>query len=151
MTVFDRLEAQLIQARRQGQTPTVEILKLVKSDILLASKDQPGSEVSDRLCYQLIYRHRQHCQQARAIYERSGLATAVSQQTAEIAVLNRLLPVQLTDDQLDQRLTDGLAQSRLPPVPASLEALFELIYNHNPGLVSPGRLRRHLIGRLKAK
>ena len=126
MSLFDELEANLKKALLSRDLLTVEVLKLLKSEILLQAKAQQ-TEISDELCRRSLDKKIKNYREAAQLYERENQSDRAKQKEDEIAVLQRLLPPQLEPAALKEAINQILGRTDLALERSNFKALLELI------------------------
>lgn len=126
MSLFDELEANLKKALLSRDLLTVEVLKLLKSEILLQAKAQQ-TEISDELCRRCLDKKIKSYEEAAQLYRRENQAGRAQQKEDEIEVLKRLLPPQLEPAALKEAIDQILSRTDLALERSNFKALLELI------------------------
>ena len=98
--MFTAIQTQFKQALLTGDQVEVEVLRLLRSDILASTKDRGFDQPTDQICYDIIRRMIKQFQQAASFYQQANDQPGLKLKQAEVKILQNLLPEQLTDDQL---------------------------------------------------
>lgn len=97
----DQIQADLQTAMKARDKQTVAALRMVLARIKEARTSVGhGAEVSDTEVQELIGREAKKREEAAATFKDHGRPELAEKETAELAVLRRYLPAQLTDDDL---------------------------------------------------
>ena len=105
MTLFERLEADLAEARRRSDERALAALGLLKSEIVNASKEAgfKGS-IDDALVIGAARREIKRREESAEAFTAAGRTGAADRERAAAHVLESYLPQQLTDEQLEAEL-----------------------------------------------
>jgi len=120
MTVLNRIEGDITEARKARDSRRLTVLTLLMSKIQRLAKDDGNREVredgadsplpeKDRRndVVQGVSRYRKEVDEMRLALEKAGRPT--DEQDYELSVVNAYLPQQLTDEQLDAEIETALA------------------------------------------
>jgi len=99
--LWTRLDADLKQAMRDQDTITKLTLRAVKTALTEASKAGADHLLSDEQVMAVVQREAKRLREAAAEYERLGAGHLATQELAELAVLERYLPRQLTEAEVE--------------------------------------------------
>ena len=149
MSIFQAIETKIKQALLKRDVDQVAILKLLKSSVLLDSKQQNLDLPTDDICLQNIHYQIKKYQQALVIYTKEKQADQIAIKQAEIELLQSLLPPQLDDQQLEKFLDEFLASSSLAPNKANFKQLLEAASTSLSQQVTKGRIAVSLQRRLQ--
>lgn len=126
MSLFAELEAVLKKALLNRDLPTVEVLKLLKSEILLQAKAQQ-TEVSDEISRRCLDKKIKNYQEAAQLYKEQNQIDRARQKEDEIGILKQLLPPQLEPAALEEAIDRILGQTELVLERSNFKSLLELI------------------------
>ena len=103
--LFDRIESELVEARKRRDEVTLSTLSLLKSEVVRASKepDAPGAG-DDELVVRIVRREVKRRQDAIDAYRKAGREESARREEAEMAILRRYLPAGLSDAQLEAEI-----------------------------------------------
>ena len=96
--LFDRIESELVEARKRRDEATLSTLSLLKSEVVRASKE-PGapSATDDEMVVRVARREVKRRQEAIDVYRKAGREESASREEAEMAILRRYIPAGLSD------------------------------------------------------
>lgn len=100
--LFERVEAELVAARRRRDEAALGTLSLLKSEIVRASKE-PGASASidDDLVLRLVRREVKRRQEAIDVYQKAGRAESAAREQTEMQILRAYLPAGMTDAEVE--------------------------------------------------
>ena len=150
MSLFQQLESKLKQALLGHDFVAIDILKLVKSVILLQAKEMNAETPPDQVCQAVIYKQIKAYEDVIALYEGQGRLKAVAQKRQEIEILKALLPAQLSHSDLTKAVDQVIADSNLDLEMRNFKFFLEQI-EQKVGLgVGRSQIARILQERMKA-
>ena len=97
VTAWDRLQAELIDARMKHNEVALSTLSLLKSELVRASKE-PGATgtVDDDLVMRIARKEVKRREEAVELYRKGGREESAKREEAEMAVLRTYLPAQMS-------------------------------------------------------
>ena len=150
MSLFARLEEELKRALLARDTLAVEVIKLVKSAVLLQAKSA-GSQIADDASVQAaLGKQIKNCREAAELYHSQGQQEVASQKMREIEVLEGLLPAQLSQDELRELIEEILRKAQLDLRMSNFKPLLERAITKAGLTASRADLARMLKERLEA-
>lgn len=106
-----RIDADLHTAMRSQDTVTKLALRAVKTALTEASKAGEQHELDDSQVVAVIQREAKRRREAAAEYRRMGAATQAAQEEAELAVLERYLPRQMDEAEVEALARQVIAET----------------------------------------
>src|SRR5260370_20718571 len=98
--LYDRLQSELVDARRRRDELTLNTLSLLKSEVVRATKEAGASgSIDDGLVERVARKEVKRRQDAIEAYRKGGREEAAKREEAEMAVLRTYLPASLTPQQ----------------------------------------------------
>jgi len=96
--LFDRIESELVEARKRRDEATLSTLSLLKSEVVRASKEPgaPGA-ADDEMVVRVARREVKRRQEAIDVYRKAGRDESARREEAEMAILRRYVPAGLSD------------------------------------------------------
>jgi len=96
--LFDRIESELVEARKRRDEMTLNTLVLLKSEVVRASKE-PGAPnaTDDEMVVRVARREVKRRQEAIEVYRKAGRDESASREEAEMAILRKYIPAGLSD------------------------------------------------------
>lgn len=95
MPLSERVDEDLIQARRDRNQAALRALGLLKTEIVRASKDPGTGGAGDEMVLRLVRREVKRREEAAQAYDGAGRAGAAADERAEADVLRVYLPPQM--------------------------------------------------------
>lgn len=117
MTLFERLESDLAEARRRSDERALAALGLLKSEVVNTSKEAgfKGS-IDDALVIGAARREIKRREESAEAFAAAGRTAAADRERAAARVLESYLPQQLSDEQLEAELR-GIVDELKPSGP----------------------------------
>ena len=111
MPLFDRIESELVEARKRRDEDALSTLSLLKSEIVRASKE-PGapSAIDDPLVQKVARREVKRRQEAIDVYRKAGRDESAAREQAEMAILQRYIPAGLSDAEVEVEVRAVIAE-----------------------------------------
>ena len=102
MSLYERLESEMVDARRKRDESALDTLALLKSEVVRASKE-PGASGSpdDELVVKVARREVKRRQEAIDIYRKAGRDESARREEHEMAILRAYLPAGLSEAQVE--------------------------------------------------
>jgi uncharacterized protein YqeY len=102
VALYDRLQAELIDARRRRDTLALDTLSLLKSELVKASKDAAaGGKLDDDLLVRVVRKEVKRREEAIDVYRKAGREETARREEAEMALLRTYLPAAMSVDQVE--------------------------------------------------
>jgi len=100
--LYDRLQTELVDARRRRDGLTLNTLSLLKSEVVRASKETDASgSIDDALVERVARKEVKRRQDAIEAYRKGGREEAARREEAEMAILRAYLPQGMSDGQVE--------------------------------------------------
>lgn len=109
----DRLNAALKDAMRAKDTRRLTTLRLILAAIKdrdIAARSDGRESLDDRGISELLAKMVKQRQESIKAYEEGGRLDLVEQEKAEIAILEEYLPAQMSDEDVEQVVSDAIAE-----------------------------------------
>ena len=150
MSLLDRIEDDLTQARRKHDDVALRALGLLKSEVVRAGKEPgAGGAADDEVVLRVLRREVKRREEAAEAFTSGGRTEAAQREEAEGAVLRAYLPAQLDDEQIEREVRsviDELGASS----PRDMGSVMKAATARLQGAAEPGRIagvaRRLLAG-----
>lgn len=111
MTLKERIEADMKQAMLQKNKDELTTLRSIKSLILLAQTDKGGpKELSEDEEMKILTKAAKQRKESAEIFQEQGRPELAEKELKELEVINRYLPSQLSDDELEAEIKNIIAQ-----------------------------------------
>jgi uncharacterized protein len=102
VALYDRLQAELIDARRRRDDLALDTLSLLKSELVKASKDSGAAgTLDDDLVVRIARREVKHREEAIEVYRKAGREETARREEAEMALLRGYLPATMSADEVE--------------------------------------------------
>jgi uncharacterized protein YqeY len=102
VALYDRLQAELIDARRRRDGVALDTLQLLKSELVKASKDSAaGGKIDDDLLVRVVRKEVKRREEAIDVYRKAGREETARREEAEMALLRTYLPAAMSVDQVE--------------------------------------------------
>ena len=99
--LYDRLQTELVDARRRRDELALNTLSLLKSEVVRATKEAGASgSVDDSLVERAVRKEVKRRQDAIEAYLKGGREDSARREEAEMAILRTYLPAAMSDDQI---------------------------------------------------
>ncbi len=110
-SLSQRLDADLRDAMRSKDETTKLVLRSVKTALTEASKAGTDHTIDDALVMNVLQREAKRRREAAAEYEKVGATAQAQQERAELAVLERYLPRQMSADEIEDLARTVIAET----------------------------------------
>jgi uncharacterized protein YqeY len=105
MALYDRLQSELVEARRRRDELTLNTLSLLKSEVVRATKETGASgSIDDALVERVARKEVKRRQDAIDAYRKGGREDAARREEAEMALLRAFLPAGMTSEQVEEEV-----------------------------------------------
>src|SRR2546422_3000206 len=110
VALFDRLQTELVDARRRRDDITLNTLSLLKSEVVRATKEADASgKVDDELVQRVARKEVRRRQDAIDIYRKAGRDDAAKREEAEMVILRAYLPASMSPEQIEAEVREVIA------------------------------------------
>jgi uncharacterized protein YqeY len=111
MALYDRLQAELIDARRRRDNLALDTLQLLKSELVKASKDSAaGGKLDDDLVVRVARKEVKRREEAIDIYRKAGRDETARREQAEMALLRTYLPAAMSTELVEDEVRKIIAE-----------------------------------------
>jgi uncharacterized protein YqeY len=102
VALYDRVQTELVDARRRRDELTLNTLALLKSEVVRASKETDASgSIDDALVERVARKEVKRRQDAIEAYRKGGREESAVREEAEMAILRGYLPQGMSDEQVE--------------------------------------------------
>jgi uncharacterized protein YqeY len=110
MSLYERIERELLEARRQRDSIATDTLGLLKSEVVVASKE-PGRNgaIDDDLVLRITRKEVKRREEAIEAYRGAGRTESAAREQREAELLRNFLPAQLSEEELEQQVRAVIA------------------------------------------
>jgi len=109
-TLFERVEADMMSARKAKEQAALDALSLLKSEVSRAAKEPGSKGLRDELVIQILRKELKKREEAAEQYSAAGRKESAQRETDQAKVLQRYLPTQLSDAELESELRAVIAE-----------------------------------------
>lgn len=125
MALYDRLQTELVDARRRRDELTLNTLSLLKSEVVRATKETDASgSIDDALVERVARKEVKRRQDAIDAYRKAGREEAAVREEAEMAILRTYLPQGMSDEQVEAEVRAVIAELK-PDGPKAFGAVMK--------------------------
>jgi uncharacterized protein YqeY len=110
VSLFDRLQVELVDARRQRDEGRLSTLSLLKSEVVRASKEPGAGSVDDQLVQRVVRREVKKRQEAIDVYRKAGREESARQEEAEMKILRDYVPPGMSDSDVEAEVGEVIAE-----------------------------------------
>lgn len=148
--LYDRLESDLVRARKERDGVRLSTLAVLKSEVVNAGKEPgAGGSTADELVLRVVRKELKQREEAAEAFAGAGRAQQASDESAKADVLRSYLPAQLSDPELEREVEAVIAEVR-PQGPKDFGAVMKEANARLSGRAEGGRIsavaRRLLAG-----
>ena len=108
MNLLEKIEQDLKSALKAGDTVRSETLKMLKSDISY-EKGKTGKDITDEIVLEIVSRSAKRRRESIKEFQKGGRQDLVDDETKQLAVVEELLPKQMTEEEIEAHITNKLA------------------------------------------
>jgi uncharacterized protein YqeY len=102
VALYDRIQSELIEARRARDEVRLSTLSLLKSELVKASKENTAAAtLDDDLVVRVARKEVKKREEAIEVYRKAGREDSAKREEAEMAVLRGYLPVAMSQDDVE--------------------------------------------------
>ena len=123
--LYDRVQSELIEARRRRDEMSLGTLSLLKSELVKASKE-PGAAgtIDDDLVVRVARKEVKRREEAIDVYRKAGREESAVREEAEMAVLRSYLPAAMSTDEVEAEVRAVIAELK-PEGPKAFGAVMK--------------------------
>jgi uncharacterized protein YqeY len=149
VTLFERIDQDLVTARKERDDTRLSTLGLLKTEVVKAAKE-PGSRGTsdDDLVLRVLRKEVKRREEAVRVYESAGRADSARREQAEAVVLRGYLPAELDEAELEREVRAAIDEVK-PQGPRDFGAVMKAASARLAGRAEGGRIAavaRRLLG-----
>lgn len=111
VALYDRIQADMVEARRRRDDVGLSTLSLLKSELVRASKDGGANgQIDDDLVLRIARKEVKRREEAIDVYRKAGREESARREEAEMAVLRNYLPAAMDEQQLEAEVRAVIAE-----------------------------------------
>ncbi|HYY99977.1 MAG TPA: GatB/YqeY domain-containing protein [Candidatus Binatia bacterium] len=150
MSLLERIDDDLTEARRRHDDVALRALGLLKSEVVRAGKEPgAGGASDDEAVLRVLRREVKRREEAAEAFTSGGRTEAAEREEAEGAILRAYLPAQLDDEQIEREVQTVIEELGASS-PKDMGAVMKAATARLQGAAEPGRIagvaRRLLAG-----
>src|SRR5438270_6097688 len=104
VSLYERLERELTDARRRRDELGLSTLSLLKSEVVRATKEPGAKAADDALVVRVAQRELKRRDEAATAYRNAGRTESAGREESEAELLRAYLPPALDDEELEREL-----------------------------------------------
>ena len=110
MTLYDRIQTEMVSARVRRDEVALDTLALLKTELVRASKDGLSSgRIDDELVVRVARKEVKRREEAIDVYRKAGREESARREEAEMKVLRAYLPAAMSEQQIEDEVRAVIA------------------------------------------
>ena len=110
MTLYDRIQTEMVSARVRRDEVALDTLALLKTELVRASKDGSSSgRIDDELVVRVARKEVKRREEAIDVYRKAGREESARREEAEMKVLRAYLPAAMSEQQIEDEVRAVIA------------------------------------------
>jgi len=110
VSLYDRIQVELVESRRRRDSVTLDTLSLLKSELVKASKESGADgRIDDELVVRLARKEVKRREEAIEVYRKAGRADSARREEAEMEVLKTYLPAAMSEQDVEAEVAAVIA------------------------------------------
>jgi uncharacterized protein YqeY len=106
MSLFERIERDLVTARKERDHAALDTLGMLKSEVVNAGKEPgAGGSTDDELVLRVVRREVKRREEAAQAFAAGGRSESARKEEAEAGILRTYMPAQLGDEELEREVS----------------------------------------------
>lgn len=102
VALYDRVQSEMVDARRQRNNVALDTLALLKSELVRASKEGgAGGRIDDDLVVRVARKEVKRREEAIEVYRKAGRVDAARREEAEMQLLRGFLPAAMSEQEIE--------------------------------------------------
>jgi hypothetical protein len=111
VALYDRIQAEMVTARKQRDEVGLDTLSLLKSELVRASKEGGATgRIDDDLVIRVTRKEVKRREEAIAVYRKAGREESARREEAEMGVLRRFLPAAMSEQEIESEVRAVIAE-----------------------------------------
>jgi uncharacterized protein YqeY len=111
MPLYDRVQMEMVDARKRRDEITLSTLSLLKSELVKASKEGvAGGRIDDDLVVRAARKEVKRREEAIDVYRKAGREDSARREQAEMEVLRRFLPAAMSEQEIEVEVRAAIAE-----------------------------------------
>ncbi len=110
VTLYDRIQSEMVDARKRRDDVGLSTLSLLKSELVRASKDgAAGGTIDDDLVVRMARKEVKRREEAIEVYRKAGREDSARREQAEMEVLRTFLPAAMSEQEIEAEVRAAIA------------------------------------------
>ncbi len=111
VALYDRIQSEMVSARKERDDVSLGTLSLLKSELVRATKEGSASgTIDDDLVVRVARKEVKRREEAIAVYRKAGREEAARREEAEMEVLRRFLPASMSVHEIEAEVRAIIAE-----------------------------------------
>ena len=111
MALYERIQTEMVDARKKRDDVALGTLSLLKSELVRASKEgSAGGKIDDELVVRVARKEVKRREEAIDMYRKAGREDAARREEAEMAVLREFLPATMSEKDIESEVRAVIAE-----------------------------------------
>ncbi len=125
VALYDRIQSELIEARRNRDELSLNTLSLLKSELVKASKETGAlGTIDDDLVLRVARKEVKRREEAIEVYRKAGREESAKREETEMALLRRYLPAAMSAEEVESEVRAVIAELK-PDGPKAFGAVMK--------------------------
>ena len=148
MALLERIDQELVTARKERDELRLSTLGLLKSEVVKAGKEPGASATDDEMVLRVLRKEVKRREEAARVYASAGRDEAARREEAEAELLRGYLPAELSESDLEREVRAAIDEVK-PQGPRDFGAVMKAASARLAGRAEGGRIAataRRLLG-----
>jgi uncharacterized protein len=111
VALYDRIQTEMVDARKKRDDVALGTLSLLKSELVRASKEgSAGGKIDDELVVRVARKEVKRREEAIDVYRKAGREDSARREEAEMAVLREFLPATMSEEDIESEVRAVIAE-----------------------------------------
>lgn len=124
VALYDRIQSELIEARRKRDEVGLSTLSLLKTELVKASKETGAGALDDDLVTRVARKEVKRREEAIDVYRKAGREESARREEAEMALLRAYLPAAMSIEEVESEVRAVIAELK-PEGPKAFGAVMK--------------------------
>jgi len=124
VALYDRVQSEMVDARRRRDDIALGTLSLLKSELVKASKEGGAGKIDDDLVVRITRKEVKRREEAIEVYRKAGREESARREEAERAVLRGFLPATMSEQDVEAEVRAVIAELK-PDGPKAFGAVMK--------------------------
>lgn len=147
MDIKSQIEADFLVAIKSKDMATLSILRLLKNAI--KNQEIDSGEITDEQIISLIRKQAKQLEESIAIYAKTNRLEARDKETAELEIVKKYLPPEISDDILEQKVNKAITKTGAQSI-KDMGKVMSALMPELKGQVDGSRLSRKVTEKLSS-